>query len=145
MSRFVAMIFQDEGTATEASHALREFAASRSIAISGMAMVEKDANGTISLRRATDEGPIATLVGALIGGLAGLAGGLVGGAIAAAGGAMVGHAADRINLGEREKFAAKVSRAMNPGSIAVLAEITEYSESSLDSRMKELGGTVLRE
>ena len=34
---------------------------------------------------------------------------------------------------------------MNPGSIAVLAEMTEYSKSSLNSRMKELGGTVLRE
>jgi uncharacterized membrane protein len=145
MSRFIGLIFQDEGTATEALHALKELEASRSIAISGMAMVEKDANGTISLKSATDEGPIATLVGALIGGLAGLGGGPVGVPIAAAGGAMLGHAADRINLGEREKFAAKVSRAMNPGSIAVLVEMTEYSESSFDSRTKELGGTVLWE
>ena len=101
MIRFIGMIFRDKETATEASHALKELEVSRSIAISGMAMVEKDAKGTISLRSTTDEGPIATLVGALIGGLAGLTGGLVGGAIAAAGGAMVGRAADRINRGEQ--------------------------------------------
>ena len=109
MTRFIGMIFLDEVTATEALHALKELEASQSIAISGMAVVEKDEKGTISARRATDEGPIATLVGILIGGLAGLAGGPVGGAIAAAGGAMVGRAADHINLGEREKFAAKVN------------------------------------
>jgi uncharacterized membrane protein len=145
MSRFIGVIFQDEEAATEALHALKEFEVTRSIAVSGTAMVEKDEKGAISARRVTDEGSIAALVGALIGGLAGLAGGPVGGAIAAAGGAIVGRAADRINLGEREKFATKVSQSMSPGSIAVLAEVTEYSESALDLRMQELGGILIRE
>jgi uncharacterized membrane protein len=144
MSRFIGMIFRDKETATEACRALKELEVDRSIAISGIAMVEKNAEGTISARSAIDEGPIAMLVGALIGGLA-LTGGPIGVAIGAAGAAMVGRAADRIIFEEREKFAAKVSRAMNSGCIAVLAEVTEYSESSIDTRMKELGVTVMWE
>lgn len=45
MSRLVGIIFQDEGSATEALRALQELEASRVIAVSGTAMVEKDEKG----------------------------------------------------------------------------------------------------
>ncbi|WP_046868205.1 YMGG-like glycine zipper-containing protein, partial [Microvirga massiliensis] len=145
MSRFIGIVFHDEGAASEASGVLKELQAEGSLKLAGTAVVNKDPEGTLVAKRVVEGGPLGTLVGALIGGLAGLMGGPTGAAIGAAGGALVGRAADQINLGERVTFAERISRAMRPGSTAVLAEVTEYSETSLDTRMKALGGVVVRE
>ena len=145
MSKFIGIVFHDESTASEASGVLEELQAEGSLKLAGTAVVKKEAEGTLVANQVIEGGPLGTLVGALIGGLAGLMGGPAGAAIGAAGGALVGRGADQINLGERVKFAERISRAMPPGSSAVLAEVTEYSESSLDTRMKALGGVVVRE
>jgi uncharacterized membrane protein len=80
--------------------------------------------------------------GALIGGLAGPVGIVIG----AAGGALVGIAADLINLEDLTKFFDKISRELPPGNTAVVAEVTERSGTSLyDTRMQAIGGTIVRE
>ncbi|WP_046864016.1 DUF1269 domain-containing protein [Microvirga massiliensis] len=144
MSRIIGIVFHDESTASEASTVLEELEAQGSLALSGMAIVQKHADGAISMKRGPDAGPLGTLVGALIGGLAGLLGGPIGAAIGTAGGALVGRGADHINTEERATFAERISRAMRPGSIAVLADVTDYAETSLETRMKVLGGGVVR-
>jgi uncharacterized membrane protein len=111
-----------------------------------MAVVVKDATGTLSVKKSVDERPLGMSAGALIGGLAGLPGGPIGVAIGATGGALVGSAADLFNLEDLTKFFDKVSRELPPGNTAVVAEVTERSGTSLyDTRMQAIGGTIVRE
>jgi uncharacterized membrane protein len=146
MSKYIGVIFPDDAKADEGSRVLKDLRADGSIALSGMAVVVKDATGTLSVKKSVDERPLGMSTGALIGGLAGLPGGPVGVAIGATGGALVGWAADLINLRDLMKFLGKVSRELPPGNTALVAEVTEHSGTSIyDTRTQSLGGTIVRE
>ena len=145
MSKFIGLIFTERKNADEASRMLKDLHGEGSIVLSAMAVVVKDAAGRLSVKQPVDNGPIGTEAGALIGGLAGLAGGPLGAVLGAAGGALVGRAADLSNRSDRTKFLRKISRGLTPRSMAVIAEITERSGASLDTRIKAIGGTIVRE
>ena len=143
MSKYIGVIFPDEAKADEGSRVLKDLHAEGSIALSGMAVVVKDATGTLSVKKSVDERPLGMAAGALIGGLAGLPGGPVGIVIGATGGALVGRAAD---LGDLTNFFDKVARELPPGNTAVVAEVTEHSGTSLcETRMQAIGGIIVRE
>jgi uncharacterized membrane protein len=146
MSKYIGVIFPDEAKADEGSRVLKDLHAEGSIALSGMAVVVKDATGTLSVKKSVDERPLGMAAGALIGGLAGLPGGPVGIVIGATGGALVGRAADLIDLGDLTNFFDKVARELPPGNTAVVAEVTEHSGTSLcETRMQAIGGIIVRE
>jgi uncharacterized membrane protein len=146
MSRYIGVIFADEAKADEGSRVLKDLHVEGNIALSGMAVVVKNATGALLAKKPVDEGPLGLAAGALIGGLAGLPGGPVGVVIGATGGALFGRAADLLNLGDLTNFFDKVSRELPPGNTAVVAEVTEHSGTSLcDTRMRAIGGTIVRE
>ena len=146
MSKYIGVIFSDEAKADEGSRVLKDLHVAGNIALSGMAVVVKDAAGALLVKKSVDEEPLGMAAGALIGGLAGLPGGPVGVVIGATGGALVGRAADLINLGDLTNFFDKVSRELPPGTTAVVAEVSEHSGTSLcDTRMQAIGGTIVRE
>ena len=72
-------------------------------------------------------------------------GGLVGVVFGAAGGALLGRAADAINLEDLTGFFDRVSRELSPGSTAIVAEVTEKTQGNLDSHIQTIGGTIIRE
>ena len=149
MSRYIGVIFPDEAKADEGSRVLKDLHAEGGITLSEMSVVAKDAAGTLSeklsVKKSVDEGP-ALAGGALIGGLAGLPGGPFAVVIGATGGALVGGAADLISVGDFTNFFDRVSRGLPPGNTAVVAEVTEHSATSLcDTRMRAIGGTIVRE
>src|SRR5260221_5450651 len=71
MSRYIGVIFPDEAKANEGSRVLKDLHAEGSITLSGMAVVAKDATGTLSKKKSVDEGS-AWAGGALIGGFGGV-------------------------------------------------------------------------
>ena len=157
MSRYIGVIFPDEAKADEGSRVLKDLHAEGGITLSEMSVVAKDATGTLSEKlserlserlsekKSVDEGS-ALAGGALIGGLAGLPGGPFAVVIGATGGALVGGAADLISVGDFTNFFDRVSRGLPPGNTAVVAEVTEHSATSLcDTRMRAIGGTIVRE
>lgn len=153
MSRYIGVIFPDEAKADEGSRVLKDLHAEGGITLSEMSVVAKDATGTLSEKlserlsekKSVDEGS-ALAGGALIGGLAGLPGGPFAVVIGAIGGALVGGAADLINVGDFTNFFDRVSRDLPPGNTAVVAEVTEHSGTSLcETRMRAIGGTIVRE
>jgi uncharacterized membrane protein len=149
MSRYIGVIFPDEAKADEGSRVLKDLHAEGGITLSEMSVVAKDAAGTLSeklsVKKSVDEGS-ALAGGALIGGLAGLPGGPFAVVIGATGGALVGGAADLISVGDFTNFFDRVSRGLPPGNTAVVAEVTEHSATSLcDTRMRAIGGTIVRE
>src|SRR5260370_18832564 len=131
MSRYIGVIFPDEAKADEGSRVLKDLHVEGNIALSGMAVVVKDATGTLSVKKSVDEGPLGLAAGALIGGLAGLSGGPVGVVIGATGGALFGRAADLLNLGGLTDFFDSVSRELPPGNAPVLPERTAPSGTPL--------------
>lgn len=145
MSKFVAMVFDSESRAYEGLRALRELHAEGSITLYGAAVIENDGTGSVRLREAVDSGPVGTAVGALTGGLIGLLGGPLGGAVGAGVGGLIGNIGELFGLGVGTEFLARFADGLAPGKAAVVAEIEEDWVIPLDTRMKPLGGTVLRQ
>ena len=144
MSTYIGVIFPDEAKADQGSRVLKDLHAGGSIALSEMVVLVRGATGTLSVKESFNEGPLGMAAGALIGGLAGLPGGPLGAVIGATGGALVGRAADLINRGDLTKFLDKVSRELPPGNTAVITEVTEQTLELCDTRMRAIGGTVIR-
>ncbi len=145
MSKFAVMVFEDEKKAYEGLHALQRLHAEGSLTVWGTDVLQRDADGRITIVKRDDEGPLGTGLGALAGGLVGLFGGPIGAAIGATLGAAAGGVGDLVHLGVSEEFLTAVERDVAPGKFAVIAEIDEEWVVPLDSRMEELGAKVVRE
>jgi len=144
MSKFVVIVFPDQARAYEGTRALKELHAEGSLTLYGMAVIQKDPVGKISIKDAADPGPLGTAVGALVGGIVGLIGGPAGVIAGAAGGTAVGSMVDLFNYGIGSDFILKVSNELGSGKTALIAEIAESWTTPLDSRMEALSGKVLR-
>ncbi|WP_414474446.1 DUF1269 domain-containing protein [Microvirga sp. M2] len=144
MSELVAMVFPGEAQAAEGIRILKDLHAEGSIALDGLAVVEKDRSGRLQARRLADEGPIGTAVTALIGAVAGLAIGPAGAVIGAIGGAVVGQAADLIAQDDRTGFRQEITSRLKPGEVALVAEITENGSSPFAGRVQDIGGVIVR-
>jgi uncharacterized membrane protein len=145
MSTFAVMVFEDEKKAYEGLHALQGLHAEGGLTVWGTDVVQRAADGRISIVKSDDSGPLGTGLGALTGGLVGLFGGPIGAAVGAAVGAAAGSVGDLVHLGVSEEFLTTVERELAPGKFAVIAEVSEEWVVPLDSRMEELGAKVVRE
>ena len=144
MSKMLVVVFDDETKAYEGSRALAELHREGSISAYSGAIVARDKDGRVSVKEEVDEGPIGTALGMMTGALIGVFGGPPGVAVGAALGTIVGASADLINLGVGVDFVDEVGAHLEPGKVAVVGEIEEYWTTPVDTRMEELGGTVIR-
>lgn len=144
MNKFVIITFPNESQAYEGQRALKELHAEGSIALFSEMIVVKDSAGIISVKEAASDGPLGTAVGALAGGLMGLLGGPVGAVVGLTGGALIGSLEDIFVAGVSADFAAKVADELTPGKTAIIAEISEDWVTPLDTRIRPLGGIVIR-
>jgi uncharacterized membrane protein len=145
MSTFAVMVFEDEKKAYEGLHALRELHAEGGLTVWGTDVVQRAADGKISVVKSDDAGPLGTGLGALTGGLVGLFGGPIGVVVGATAGVAAGAVGDLVHLGLSDEFLLSVERELAPGKFAVIADISEEWVVPLDSRMEELGAKVVRE
>jgi uncharacterized membrane protein len=144
MSKFVVIVFPDEEKAYQGTSALKALHGEGSLTLYGIAVIAKDAEGNLAVKDAADAGPLGTAVGALTGALLGVIGGPAGALAGMASGSLIGSLADLFNFGVAEDFIWSVSKQMEPGKTAIVAEIVETWTTPLDARMEALGGTVLR-
>lgn len=144
MEKMLVVVFDNEMQAYEGSHALKQLDAEGSIAIHAESVVQKNADGTVSVKQAEGDFPIRTVGGTAIGSLVGLLGGPLGLGIGAAAGALAGAVADLNVAGVNADFLDEASRALTPGRCAVLADVSEEWVTPVDTRMEALGGVVLR-
>jgi len=145
MNKFIVVIFPDEAKAYEGARALKELHAEASLALYGVAVVTKGADGKLTVKQAADTGPLGVAVGALVGGLTGLLGGPAGAAMGMSAGALIGSLGDLFNVGVGTDFLDKVSKELSAGKTAIVAEVAEDWVTPLDSRMSAIGGTVVRQ
>jgi uncharacterized membrane protein len=144
MDRMLVMIFRTEAEAYRGATALRELDAEGSITLYSAAVIAKALDGSVSVKRAAEEGPAGTAVGLLTGSLLGLFAGPVGLAVAVGAGTLGGLMYDLARVGVNDSFLDEASRQLEPGKVAVVAEAWEEWVTPVDTRIEELGGTVLR-
>ncbi len=160
MSKYIAIVFDNEAKASAGLHALWDLDARGDITVHGAAVIRRDEFGYVQVAtKSTDPGLRTALgigLGALLGALAGpvgVAAGIAGasaiavgtaaGVGAAAGGA-IGLTADAVKSGEHEEAALETGFVLNRGESAVIAEISEEWEAPLNSAIRPLGGRIYR-
>jgi uncharacterized membrane protein len=140
MSQFVSTAFSDRASADNANRALRKLGTERMM-IYRSAVLSKNSEGRIFMLDRVEEGSKATMVAALIGALAGFSTGLEAAIAGAAGGALFGISAELTNRDASNRAIYKISQELARDQFAIFAEIASQD---LESRMEELGGTILR-
>ncbi len=144
MERMLVVVLDDEGKTYEASRALNQLDAEGSITIHAECVVNKEADGTVTVKQADGDFPIRTIEGTAIGSLVGLLGGPAGVGVGALAGTMAGSLADMFVAGVDADFLSEVSAVLTPGKHAVVADVSEEWVTPVDTRMEELGGFVFR-
>jgi uncharacterized membrane protein len=144
MERMIVVVFDNETKAYEGLRALNQLDAEGSIAIHAESVINKQANGTVTVKHADDDFPIRTVAGTAIGSLIGLLGGPVGVALGASTGAVAGGFSDLYVAGVDADFLNEVSAMVTPGKYAVVADISEEWVTPVDTRMEVLNGVVFR-
>ena len=149
----VLVTFEEESTAYQAVPVFKEAEADGRIDLHAVAVVQRMEDGTLQVKEGnTDAFPAATwtagAVGAGTGGIVGLTLGTLGGPLGlllgGAYGALLGSVIDEDAVEEAESVLATMARAIQPGTTALIAEITEPAVEVVDTEMERLGGKVVR-
>jgi uncharacterized membrane protein len=144
MNKMLAVVFGDEKAAYEGVRALSALDQEGSIDVNQLAVIKKNADGTVSRERVDDEFPVWTLGGTALGSVIGILGGPVGVAIGIGTGALAGLIGDLYNSEVDTDFLTDVSTALTPGKYAVVADVDEDWVTPVDTRMEAVGGVVFR-
>ncbi len=144
MNKMLAVIFGSEKAAYEGVRALSALDSEGSIDVNALAVIKKNADGTVSRERVDDEFPAWTLGGTALGSLIGVLGGPVGLAVGMGAGALAGLFGDLYAYGVDADFLSDVSTALTAGKYAVVADVDEDWVTPVDTRMEALGGVVFR-
>jgi uncharacterized membrane protein len=144
MNKLLVGIFDTETAAAAGLNALRNLHAAGDITLFATAVVARDAKGLVSVKESRDAGPIGTATGLAVGSLVGLLGGPVGVAVGALTGAVAGSVRDFWAAGVGLDFIEEAIQHLQPGKVALVAEIEEEWVIPVDSALEAAGGQVLR-
>ena len=144
MERMLVVVFDNELKAYDGSRVLTELDDEGSISIHAQVVMQKNADGKITVKKTSDEFPIRTVSGTAIGALIGLLGGPIGLGIGAVAGTFTGGILDINRAGVDADFLDEVSAKLAPGKWAIVADVSEDWVTPVDTRMTEVGGTVFR-
>jgi len=144
MTNLIVASFNQEAEATEASHKLHELESIGDITIYEMIVIKKSAEGETAVVEVDTTAGSTTLSGMAIGSLIGALAGPVGLVAGMMTGTMTGAVLEADDYGFAEDFIARVSEELQPGMVAVVAELDEDSQVFVDSTLTPLGGTLTR-
>ena len=146
MDKVLVVIFSNETMAYEGFEALQDLQVEGSIDVYDKTVIARDASGKIVVKKKDDKDPVGTGVGLLVGSLIGMIGGPIGMGIAVGAGAgtVGGLVYDLAHLGVDKHFLTEVEKSLRPGNAALVAEVYEEWTLPVDTKMKALGGIVLR-
>ncbi|MDL2336402.1 MAG: DUF1269 domain-containing protein [Pseudomonadota bacterium] len=144
MNRLLFIIFDNESSAEAGTRALKQLHAEGDITLYAWSVVAKDAQGAVTVKQTADRGIGGIGVGMAVGSLIGLLGGPVGLALGALAGTVVGALRDSWAAGVGLDFVEQANKDLQPGKVAVIAEVEEEWVLPVDSRMEAAGGTVFR-
>jgi uncharacterized membrane protein len=149
----VLVRFDEESKAYQAASFLKQADDEGRIAVHAVAIVQRMEDGTLRVKEGdADAFPVATwttgAVGAATGGIVGLTLGALGGPLGVLLGGtwrmLLGSLVDFDVAEEVESVLATMARTVQPGTTALIAEVTEPTAEVVDSEMERLGGVVIR-
>lgn len=144
MNKMLIAIFANETAADAGLHALRRLHAEGDITLYATGVIAKDAAGGVHIKEAIGQGPVGTGVGLAVGSLIGLLGGLVGVVVGATTGTVLGAIRDFWVAGVGLDFVEEAEKTLQPGTVALVAEIEEEWVIPVDSALEAMGGQILR-
>ena len=144
MERMLVVVFENELKAYDGFKALKELDSEGSISVHSEAVIKKNDDGTVTVKKEDDDFPVRTVGGTAVGALIGLLGGPIGLVVGAVGGTFAGGIWDMSRAGVNADFLDEVSTKLVPAKWAVVSDISESWVTPVDSRMSALGGTVFR-
>jgi uncharacterized membrane protein len=144
MTNLIVITFSNESKAIDGSHKLSELESFGDISIFERVMVKKDANGNVTvLETDTTEG-LRTVSGMAIGTMLGALGGPVGMLAGMLAGTMTGAVLESDHFDFSEDFGTKISKRLQPGTVALIAEISEEGPSIVDTALEPLATAISR-
>jgi uncharacterized membrane protein len=144
MTNLVVLSFSNEAKAIDASHKLAELESYGDISIFEKAMIKKTANGElVTVQTDTSDG-LRIVSGMTLGTLIGAIGGPVGMLIGLLSGTVVGALAETDYVDFSDDFVSNVSKRIQPGNVAILAEVSEDSPAFIDNAMTAFGAVIFR-
>jgi uncharacterized membrane protein len=144
MDRILVIIFDNMLKTFEGDKALAKLDSEGSISVHGEAVIEKEANGTVSINQMSKSFPSRTVGGTAVGALIGLLGGPIGLGVGAATGTFAGNILDVHRAGVNADFLDEISDKLTPGKWAIVMEVSEDWVTPVDTQMEALEGTVFR-
>jgi uncharacterized membrane protein len=145
MDNVLAVNFSEDAKAYEALTRLKELDDQGQIDLAGAAVAVRSEDGHIDVKdEVGDTGYAGAATGGIIGLLIGILGGPFGVLIGGATGLLIGSLFDIDDADETESALSDISRSIQPGHPALLAQVSEQSPEAVDAAMGQLGGTVLR-
>ena len=144
MNRMLVVVFNSEREAEAGTRVMKELHAEGGITLYSMGVIAKDASGHVSVKEAPVEGPAGAGVGLAVGALVGLLGGPVGVVLGAVTGTLAGAMRDYWVAGVGLDFVEESEKSLQPGKVALIAEVEEEWVIPVDVRMEKAGGVVFR-
>ncbi len=144
MDRMLVVVFDNETKAYEGKKALLALDAEGSVGVYAYAVISKQGDGKVTVKKEDDPGPVGTLLGGSVAALIGLLGGPVAAAVAGAAGAYAGFGFDVDSARIGGDFVQDVGKLLTPKRSALVAEIDEDWTTPVDTGMEAIGGTVIR-
>jgi len=144
MTNLIFMSFPNEAKAIEASHKLIELESFGDITILEKGIIKKGSFGDISVLQSQTTTGLRTVSGMALGTLIGALGGPVGILIGILAGTVTGVVLDSDHMDFSESFVSKVSNDLQPGAVALIAEISEDNPALVDGVFEAHGTNVHR-
>jgi uncharacterized membrane protein len=146
MDKEVVIVVATEAAAYEVVKSLKSLDDEGSIELYASTVVEKSADGQLTVKEARDvRGPSGTALGLTTGALIGLLAGPVGAAVGAAIGGAAGLGGDLAYSGFAGDFVHDVAARLQPGNYAVCASVWEDWTVPIDVAVSPFGGVVFRQ
>ena len=144
MTNLIVASFKEEAEAMEASRKLTELESIGDITVYEMVILKKNPDGEVVILQADTTEGVTTLSGMAVGTLVGTLGGPVGLLLGMVTGTLVGAAIEADDYGFVDDFLSRASAQLEPGTVAVIAEVEEDDPEFIDSTLSLLGATVTR-
>lgn len=144
MTSLIVASFANEAQAVKGSHKLQELESFGDISVFEKVIVKKDSNGQITFLQDDTSDGLPTVGGMAIGTLVGAIAGPVGAVVGMMVGTLTGAVVDADRMDFADDFGLKVTDRLQPGTVAIIAEIAEDGPAFVDTSLEPLGATIFR-
>ncbi len=145
MNKILVSVFDNEESAYQGISVLKDLHGQGEITLYASTVIVKNPDGSFSSREAEDRGPLGTFVGMIGGGLVGLLAGPVGAVAGAYVGTFGGMIYDMFRYGMDMDFVNEVGSSLEPGTVAVIADMDETWITPVETRLAPLGARTFRQ